>query len=321
MRHVLERVTRCLDVVEIALGEDRDDTRVPVGVGVDVGGDVDAFGAPALDALQHGVRLAPVVDQRDLEVRELHADLCLATDGGGLVLGLIQRHVLAAHMAGVDAAGSRSHLGQRHQFGGVRVDARIVFQPAREAQRAGFHVGAKQCLHALHLGGRGDAAVVGAQHRLAHRAVPCEGREVDRGGGFFPHGEPVAEGEFRTAVHADDGSGDALRYRRAGFKVRLESALVVTVCIDEARRQHQTLRLHHRVARARRDFTDAGDEPVAQRHVGYITGLSAAVDNGRAADQRVGGRGAGTQGKGKGKGKACVHVHPHSLYSGHSMRS
>ena len=261
--HVLQRVARGLDVVEIALGENRGDRRIPVGVGVDISGDVEALGAPVLDALQHGGRLAPAIDQRDLQVRELHADLCLAGDGGGLVLGLVERHVLAAYMAGVEATRGRCHFRQRHQLRRVGVDAGVVFQPARETKRAGFHVGCQQRLHAFHFVCGGDAAVVRAHHSLAHRAVPGERGVVDCGGGFLAFGEPVFQRELRAAVHAHDRRGDALRCRGAHVEVWVHAALVVAVRIDKARREHQALCLHHRVTGARLYLADAGDETVA----------------------------------------------------------
>ena len=101
-----------LAIGEVALRKQHAQVRVPVFVGIDVAGDVDALRARAVQHAQEALRLAPPVDHRELHVRDLHRDLRLAADPDDLVERRPEPAVLAADVADVAAAVSSGLLRQ-----------------------------------------------------------------------------------------------------------------------------------------------------------------------------------------------------------------
>src|SRR6185437_6113883 len=91
-------------------------------VGVGVGGDVQPFGARAIDGGDDGRYLAPVGHAGGLEMEDFDRDVRFAADFECLVERADLVVAFVAHVGCVDSAVAGCHLGQRDQFfgGGVR---------------------------------------------------------------------------------------------------------------------------------------------------------------------------------------------------------
>src|SRR6185295_15135743 len=88
--------------------------------------------------------------------------------------------VLIAHVAGVVAAVLRDDRSERDELVGLRVEAWVVFETARQPDRAVAHPAIDERLHRLDLWCRRRSFVVAAHDELAHGAVADRGRVVDR---------------------------------------------------------------------------------------------------------------------------------------------
>ena len=104
LRRVREQRARdLLRIVEVAIGHQHPDRRMPVRVGIDVGRDVHPLGAGGVQPGQDLRGLAPAVDDGDLHMRDLHRKTRLAADGDNLVYGRIQLHIFTAQVADIAA--------------------------------------------------------------------------------------------------------------------------------------------------------------------------------------------------------------------------
>ena len=146
-RDLAQDELRRLPVLEIAFGEQHGQGRLPVEVGIDVGGDVDARGAGLVEDAQEAVGLAPQAEHRQLHVGDLDGELRLAADGDDLVDRVPEVAVLAPDVADVAAARGGGDLGQRPHLGAGREDARVVLEAGGKAERARLHLPLEQGAH------------------------------------------------------------------------------------------------------------------------------------------------------------------------------
>ncbi len=108
---LVEHLGNRLAVGVIAIGQQHHDRRLPVFVGVDIGRDIDAFGARRVEFGDHVLRAAPKPLHRQLDVRDLHRHAGLAADQDDLVDRILEPAVFAAHVTDVARAGVRGHPG------------------------------------------------------------------------------------------------------------------------------------------------------------------------------------------------------------------
>ncbi len=122
---------------------------MPVGVRIDVGGDLDPGRARLVEPTEQAAGLPVQAAQGQLEVGDLDRQGGLAADRQDLVDRLPEVAVLAADVADVAAAAGGGHAGQRDHLVGGRVDPRVVLETRAQAEGAGIHLPRQQLAHAL----------------------------------------------------------------------------------------------------------------------------------------------------------------------------
>jgi hypothetical protein len=167
--------------------------------------------------------------------------------------------VLAADMASVTTTDSGGYAGQRDNLFRLRVDARIVLEPRREAECASRELLLQEFAHAVDLCRRCGATEVIAHHFQADAAVTYERRQVDRYRVILESLEVLAEWEVRATILTDDRRGNPLAHTAKGGWVLFEPTTVVGVGIDEAGGKYETAAVYHRLAGGRHQLPHLGD--------------------------------------------------------------
>src|SRR6476659_11242460 len=99
---------------------------MPVEVGVDVRGDVDAARSRRVEDPNETIGVPPQIAHAELHVGDLDGELRLAADRDDLVDRLPEREVLAPDVADVSAAERRGDFGKGDDFTRVGVNAGVV---------------------------------------------------------------------------------------------------------------------------------------------------------------------------------------------------
>ena len=170
-------------------------------------------------------------------------------DPDDLLDGFPEETVLAADVADVGATVGGRHAGKFHHFFSGREGTGVVLEPGRESQRAGLQFLAEQIRHLLHLLGRRLALVVVSHDLGSQRPVTGVGRDVDSDGRGLEVAEQHRQRVPLASVLTDDDGCDALADRSQRFRNSEQLVVVVTVDIDEAGRQDQTVRVDDSVVR------------------------------------------------------------------------
>src|SRR5687768_152921 len=258
-RHLAQHELGGLAIVEVTLGKQNRQRRLPVGIGIDVGGDVDARRARPLERAQEAVRLPPQAPHRELDVRYLNREVRLTTDRDDLLDRCPEVAILASHVADVSTPERGGDLCQLDDLAGRRVDSGIVFEPGREPERAGRHLGPQKVLHATYLVGSRGATVVRAHHLLADRAVPRVRCDVDGRRHRLESREVLGQRRPRSTVLSYDDRRYALTDGAGGLGHFGESTIVMAMRVDEAGRQDQPTRIDDTLSSSRLENTDLGD--------------------------------------------------------------
>ena len=277
-RQLVEREGRGLARV-LPLREEHGHRRLPVLVRVHVGGDVDAGRARVVELPDQLVRTPPQALHRELHVGDLDRDLGFPADADDLVDGLEERAILAPHVADVASADPGGDARERDELLGLGVDPRIVLETAREPQRAGFEILPQQLGHLLDLGFGRRTAVVVTHDRAAEAAVARVRRDVHRGRRGADLGIERGEREPGAPVLTHDDRRDPLAHDRRRLPCREKAAVVMAVCVDEARREHEPAPLDHAVARGRLELADVDDDAVADPDGAVVRGRARPVDD------------------------------------------
>ena len=283
---MVERELRFLQV-ELAVGEQDGEVRVPGVVRVDVGRDVDALRARRVQHAEQLRGLAPPVLHGELHVRDFDRDLRFAADVHDLVDRLPEIDVFAADVADVAPVVALRHLRELDDLLGRRVDARVVFEAGGEPERAGLHFRLHELAHLLDfLRRRMTPEAVLAHDFAADVAVADVGRDVDRRRRLFHPLEEFRDGIGLGPVLAGDDRRHALAHDRRGVPHLEQAVLVVAVHVDEAGRERQPLGIHDAFARLRRERPDLGDPVAVDAHGARARGTSRPVHDRGVDDQR-----------------------------------
>ena len=262
-------------------------------------------------------------------MRDDDGDVGRSSDLDGLVHRLDQLRGFVAHVGGVNAAILVQRLAERdHLIGRRRVGRRIV-EAGRQADGAVIERGFERSPHRADLGwGRRAVEPVhgaGAQGGVADLARRIErGRvAVQRRQIAFEAREKLlrlspddVERRRRIAVDrqrreadaaiAGDHRGDALADLAFHQRIAQQRAVVVGVGVDEPGRQRQAVGLDFASAFQFRQIAHRDDAIVLDREIAAHTGVAAAVDQQRVADDKIGlGSGVGRHG-GSGRRDATV---------------
>ena len=97
----------------------------------------------------------------------------------------------------------------------------------------------------------------------------------------------------REPAMPDDLGRDALAHLAFGLRVDRQGEVRMRLDVDKAGRHRQALGIDHLGRAFRQGAAERGDPPVANRDVADLARPPAAVDQGAAPDQDVGGRGHG----------------------------
>ena len=181
----------------------------------------------------------------------MHGDTGLLAQIEQLIERGIESHVLTADVADIAPAPGGCRSRQIEQFGVVRIDAGVIFEPAGKAERACLDVIGKELLHADDFGRRGDALVVFAHDCSAQISVAGIGRDIDRGRPCGILRCDFGKGTVAAAILANHDGGHALCQQRRHAPVGIASDIVVAVRIDEAWGEGEPARRDHRLALAR----------------------------------------------------------------------
>ncbi len=267
-------------VLEIAIRNQDVHRRLPVLVGIPVAGHVLPRLARGVDERERLACLAPHRLGRELHVGDLDGHARAAADLDRL--GPCGEHVvlLVADVARVEAAVGLDHRGERRQLVDRAVEAGVVFESAREPDRAVLHRAVDERLHRLDLGRRRGTLEVAAQDNAADRAVADAGHDVDGRVNARVALEEVGDRQVAAAILADERQRDALLDLARGVRVIFETAIRVAVHVDEAGRDHAAGRVDDRVAWLRRQVgADLDDRVAGYPHVGGSARGAGAIDD------------------------------------------
>src|SRR5256885_17068928 len=99
-------------------------------------------------------------------------------------------------------------------------------------------------------------------------------------------GEETGQREAGTPVLAHYYRSDPLAHRGECIAVLEQSAIVVAVRVDEARRERQPLGIDDAITSGPRKLADRHDASIEYPHVGHSGGRAGAVEYLRVDDQR-----------------------------------
>ena len=238
-------------------------------------------------------------------VRNVEANLRLTRDQPGLFNGLEELLPFVAHVRGVQPGVRLAFARERHEFVGIAVAARFVDESSREANGALLHRQRDMRAHLSDLFRRGVAlfqshhvgpdAVVSHQHRVVDGRALCHARRKIAGQvrpiGTRPSdvarhvASPRFVGDGAESAVAANVRSHALGELELHARVTDEGAVVVRVCVNKARRQHQGDAIHF--AHRRSAGADGGDAPVRNGHVADISRRARAIDDRDVAESDV----------------------------------
>jgi hypothetical protein len=279
------------------------------GVGVHVGGNLNARGAGGVHVTDHLIHLRPVLLTSGFEMVDLGGKVAFARDRDQLIDGLDEAVPFAAHVRDVDAAVLAGDLRQRDQFGRLGVGAGCVDERRGDAECAVVHGFARDGLHLLQLGGRW-IAVLAPEDVDAGRGGAEEGADIRRDTAMLQPDEIFAKrrpfdrildvglvvDEFlfhrrRERPHrltfAEDLGGHALLRVGETAAIGDERLLRLAHHVDESGRDGETVNVDFFCAAAGY-LADRGDAIAADGEVAGDGRLAAAVvERGVAEDEVV----------------------------------
>ena len=191
---------------------------------------------------------------------DLDRELCFAPDREDFVDRLPEPAILAADVTDVPPALGSCNLGQLQHFAAIGVDPRIVFQPGGEPQRTSVEFTLEQHTHRVHLERRRRALEIASHNCVTNRPVPRVKGHVYRAWRGRERIHRRRQRHGMPAILPGDDCGDPLAHDGQCAAVGQESIVVMAVRVNEARRQHATTAVDHRIARNRLDtFTHRND--------------------------------------------------------------
>ena len=271
------------------LGEQDAHAGVAGGVGIDVGGQLDAGAAVLLQRLQQPFGAAGAFAVHHLQVRNVGA----RRPAGLHVLAdrlLDPVVILRAHMAHRHPAKARHRLPERRDLHRLRVHPGHVLQAGGGPERTGRQVFLQQPDHASDLHLRGLAGAIVDAGLPAQRAVAGAGGDVDVRTRAIHRVHPLRQPP--RAVFSRARAATVLAQHHGGHAHREEllvgalQRITMGMQVDEARRQHPAAALDDtRAARgAAADPADLRDPPAGDQHVGVPGRRAGAVDHHHVAD-------------------------------------
>jgi len=133
----------------------------------------------------------------------------------------------------------------------------------------------------------------------AQRPVTRIGSDIDGGGRGLEAGKERRQRILLTAILPGHDGGDSLADRRQRPRHLEQAIVVVTVDVDEARRQHQAMSIDKGVLSRRFKITDVGNALPHDAHVHLPGGAATTIDYPCVDDNHASGpwriRGAGHQ--------------------------
>ena len=314
---------RCAALVR-PVGQERAKPRTAGDIGVGVVGHVYAAGTGGLHHLQRLGRLTPVGRAGRLVVGDLYRQLRTATDLDCLVYGVEERVAFPTDMAEIESAAPRRDLGQGDNLVRVRIRARRVDKPGRQAKDAVVQGLSQEAAHRRQLIG-GRRAALHPHDFTPQGGVAGQGRHVDghtlaaHSVAVFTEGPPVApqalpggpfadpaveEGAIKrphrsrgAAAVADHDRGDTLPYLTLRRWVDQKRQVGVGVRVNEPRGDEAAGGVEHGRGRGslqltihlfgRRPPFDGSDLAVLDGDVGTEPGGARPVNHLPALDQHV----------------------------------
>ncbi|WP_415253759.1 hypothetical protein [Thermomonas sp.] len=204
--------------------------------------------------------------------------------------------VLGAQMAHAHAVVARDHRAECGDFPGFGIEARHVFQPGGQAERAGEDVFLQYLCQPrdLRVGGRAGGVV--DPGLPAQRTMPGAGGDVDVRLRALRGVEPMGQatlaflvGARAAAILTEEDGGHAHR-QMAGISAFERIAMRVQV--DETGRKHPAAAFDGPCARhqTRRYLADTHDAFALHKHVSGTRRCAGAVDHAHVAQQQAGWR-------------------------------
>ena len=276
-------------IAEAARAHDDSESRLPGGVRILIGGDVEALGASVGDQIEGLAGAVPHRGVAHLDVRDLHRQSSFAADADRLRNRIHDALFLVARMRHVEAASRCRHLGERDELFGGGIEAGVVLEPARQAEGAAFHSARHLLGHDGDLALGGLAPIVVAHGASAQRPVADHGADVDRRGDLLDAGQIVVDWPGGAAVGADDHGGHALSHLRGGSGVAREAVGRVVVDVDKAGCQRQPMEVLVGVGAARAQAAggaDRGDTIALDQQVAHVGSVARPVDDERVGEQQ-----------------------------------
>ncbi len=173
-------------------GQDSGQAGAAGGVGIHIGGDVEALGAYLIYALDDPVYFGVVALGDGLEVVDFDRDVGALSDFDGFVQGLEKFVGLGPYVGDIDTARSCCCLADFDDFVCAGICVRRVDEGVGRAEGAVFHGFGHDAVHIFHFSGR-RLAHSHAHRKRAQGARAQEGPDVGRDASFDHGVEPVAE--------------------------------------------------------------------------------------------------------------------------------
>ena len=256
-----------------------------------VGEHLHATRARGVDLARQRERQAPVVGPQCLHVADDPDDMRLVRDPDHFLDRGDDPDVvvsLVADVARVEAAEFPRDLRQLDDLLGLRVAARDVEQPARQAEGPLLHPAANQRPHAIEFVRR-RRSIGAAHHRAPHRAVADQERDVRPEPAFLELHALRREIDGPAAVRIRDDRRDPLRQERLPLlQLRPDESFgSVRMHVDEPGCDEPV----GRVNRGRRlrgaQPADGRDAPTANADVGPRPRIARAVHDATVANQDI----------------------------------
>ena len=145
--------------------------------------------------------------------------------------------------------------------------------------------------HRRHFVVSGESHVILTHDFAADGAVPGVGGDIDGHRRLLEAGKEVRQRIEMSAVLSDDECRHALADGGERIRMFVQLMPVMTVSVDETRRQHETARIDNGVRTGRFDIADSRDAILQDAYVNVLRGAAAAVDHPGVDDDRPGGSG------------------------------